>query len=294
MYMLLKGVFAKDSFWIKCSLVIFLSVFGLFMWLGFNKVIHVDESTMLSLQLSQFAFALLGLAFPAFLISYLLDKEPASYLHLNTFPKGKFVVFSILILLFIQPCINLLVAWNEQLHLPETLTALEAIFRKMQQINEDLTLRFLSGKSYTDLIANLFFLALIPAVCEEMFFRGTVQKLLGEKMGKHGAIWLAAILFSAYHLQFFGFVPRVLLGAILGYLLLYSNSLYVSIIGHFTNNAVIVIYFFVNSNSIISFDIDQVGIGKQWWLSIISLLVTAVSFYIFYRHSLSSKKENTL
>jgi membrane protease YdiL (CAAX protease family) len=294
MYMLLKGEFAKDRFWIKCLLVLFLSVLGFLLWLSFTKIIQADPSNIRSLQLSQFAFAIFGLVLPALAIGYLLDKKPVNYLHLNTFSKGILIIFPILIMVGIQPCINLFVAWNEQLHLPEALGTVEAIFRKMQQMNEALTLRLLSGKTYTDLFTNLFFLALVPAVCEELFFRGAVQQVLGEKMGKHAAIWITAILFSAYHVDLFGFFPRIVLGAVLGYLVLYSNSLYMSMIGHFTNNALVVIYLFVSSTSFISVDINQIGTGEQWWISAISVLVTAILLYTFYKRSLYSKKENTL
>lgn len=288
--MLLKGEFSKDGFWIKCLLALFFSVLGFFVWLSINKIIHSATPTILQLQLSQFVFALLGLTFPALAIGYLLNKKPASYLRLNTFSKGILIVFPILIMVFIQPSINLFLTWNEQLHLPENLAKLEEAFRSIQQMNKNLTIRLLSGKSFADLLANLFFLALIPAVCEELFFRGAIQQLLGEKMSKHTAIWITAILFSAYHLEFFGFFPRILLGAVLGYLVLYSNSLYMSMIGHFTNNALIVIYFFISSTGIISIDIDQIGTGNQWWLSFISLLVTGTLLFTFYRAFLISKK----
>ncbi|MDP4687503.1 MAG: CPBP family intramembrane metalloprotease [Salibacteraceae bacterium] len=93
-----------------------------------------------------------------------------------------------------------------------------------------------------DLIINLLVIAVFPAISEELFFRGFLQNTL-LKMGRnhHVAIWVTAFIFSAIHMQFLGFFPRLILGAVLGYSAMYSRSLIVPIIGHFVNNGLAVV-----------------------------------------------------
>lgn len=92
------------------------------------------------------------------------------------------------------------------------------------------------------LVAVLVSVAVLPALCEEWLFRGTLQPILARGTGNlHVAIWVSAALFSAIHMQFFGFIPRLLLGALFGYLVAYSGSIWPAVVGHFVNNAGVVI-----------------------------------------------------
>ena len=89
----------------------------------------------------------------------------------------------------------------------------------------------------------------MAGLSEEIFFRGFIQRLFIEnKLNHHLAIWFTAILFSAIHLQFFGFVPRVLLGAVLGYLYFYSGNLWLSIIAHTVNNGFAVVMAYITGS----------------------------------------------
>jgi len=99
------------------------------------------------------------------------------------------------------------------------------------------------------MISNLFVVAFMAGLSEEIFFRGFIQRLFIEnKLNHHLAIWFTAILFSAIHLQFFGFVPRVLLGAVLGYLYFYSGNLWLSIIAHTVNNGFAVVMAYITGS----------------------------------------------
>ncbi len=92
-----------------------------------------------------------------------------------------------------------------------------------------------------ELIIALFVIAVLPAIGEELVFRGLIQNELKRlTQNVHVAIWVSALLFSAFHLQFFGFVPRLLLGALFGYLYYWSGNLSMAVLAHFTNNAVAV------------------------------------------------------
>lgn len=137
------------------------------------------------------------------------------------------------------PLVNYLAAWNASLQLPTELG--EWMMGKESQA-ATLTELFLDMPNVGLLIFNLVMIALIPAVGEELIFRGVVQRgLYGPLRNKHLAIWAAAILFSAIHFQFLGFIPRMLMGVAMGYLFLWSGNLWYPIIAHFTNNAVSIV-----------------------------------------------------
>ena len=105
-----------------------------------------------------------------------------------------------------------------------------------------ITKSILQFSSTTDVLPVLFSVAVLPALCEEWLFRGTLQPILVRASGNiHVGIWVSAALFSAIHMQFFGFIPRMLLGAGFGYLVVYSGSLWPAILGHFVNNAGVVV-----------------------------------------------------
>ena len=111
-------------------------------------------------------------------------------------------------------------------------------------------------------------------------FRGTLQQLLGNK---HMAIWITAVIFSAIHMQFYGFIPRMLMGAMFGYVFVWTGCLWIPVVMHFTNNglAVLAYYIFGTENSYA----DTIGAGATWWLGVISLMITSLGLLIFYRRT---------
>jgi hypothetical protein len=128
---------------------------------------------------------------------------------------------------------------------------------------------------------NIFLIALIPAFGEELFFRGAVQGIIQEKMNVKFAIWITAIVFSAIHMQFYGFLPRMLLGAFFGYLLFWSENLWLPIAAHFTNNAVAIVFYYLKYNGYKLPDIDTVGTGNTLWLGLISAAFAIYGFFWF-------------
>lgn len=173
------------------------------------------------------------------------------------------------------PLISMLAEWNKGMELPSFLASVEEIMRQMEESALAMTEKFLNTSSFGMMIVNLFVMALLPAVCEEMMFRGWLQRVLGNRLNYHVAIWVSAFIFSAIHFQFYGFVPRMIIGAALGYLYCYTGSLWASIIAHFTNNAAAVITAFLAYNGYTSINFDLIGTGDTWYLSVASVAVCA-------------------
>lgn len=190
--------------------------------------------------------------------------------------KGLSVQQSLIAFLFAVaalPMISMLADWNNGIELPSFLASVEEMMRQMEEQAKVLTERFLQTSSVGMMVANLFVMALLPAVCEEMMFRGWLQRVLGKSVNYHTAIWVSAFVFSAIHFQFYGFIPRMLIGAALGYLYYYTGSLWMSIIAHFTNNAAAVVFAFLSYNGYANIDFDLIGTGDTWYLSVASLAV---------------------
>ena len=149
------------------------------------------------------------------------------------------IVLVPLLALFALPLIQAAFEVNQSL-IPEG-SSLEALLKPGEELAERMTEALLTMPDMSALLVNLFVVALVPAFCEEIAFRGVLQTQLAKGFrNPHVAIWVSAILFSFIHFQFYGFIPRMLLGAFFGYLLIHTGSLWAPIAAHFVNNAVAV------------------------------------------------------
>ena len=181
------------------------------------------------------------------------------------------------------PMISLLTEWNKGMELPSFLASMEEMMRQMEESAKEVTDQFLNTSSVGMMFVNLFVIALLPAVGEEMMFRGWLQRVLGKSVNYHTAIWVSAFVFSAIHFQFYGFIPRMLIGAALGYLYYYTGSLWASIVAHFTNNALAVVTAFMAYNGYISINPDLIGTGDTWYLSVASVAVCVALMFRLQR-----------
>lgn len=138
-----------------------------------------------------------------------------------------------------------------------------------------------------EFLLTLFVVAVLPAIGEELLFRGIIQQQL-ERMGQNPvlAVWMAAFIFSAFHLQFAGFFPRLFLGAGLGYLYLWSRSLWVPILAHFFINGMQIAGQYIQKNALAESTIEEVN----WWATGLSVLLIAGLSYYLYQHYLTKVK----
>ena len=205
---------------------------------------------------------------------WLTEREnPFNQMSLNRRLSFKQALISFFFAVAALPLIAMLAEWNKGMEFPSFLASVEEMMRQMEESAKVLTERFLNTSSVGMLFINLFVMAFLPAMCEEMLFRGWLQRILVARVNYHVAIWVVTFVFSAIHFQFYGFVPRMLIGAALGYLYCYTGSLWAPIIAHFTNNAMAVITAFLSYNGYTSIDFDLIGTGDTWYLSVASVAV---------------------
>lgn len=154
-------------------------------------------------------------------------------------PKlGSFILLATAIIFTAMPFISVLVEWNQQIELPEQFQEIQRRFIEMEQRAEELTKLMIYFDQTYEIFIILIVIAVLPAIGEELLFRGIIQNEINTiSKNPHLAIWITAFLFSFIHFQFLGFLPRMALGALFGYLYYWSGNLTVPIIMHFINNA---------------------------------------------------------
>jgi len=230
---------------------------------------------------------------PSILFAFLVKGRISAYLKINRIPDLFTLLAGVLVIIVSMPFVNYLVSLNESLHLPSALSEIEDWMRKSEDSAEIFTNAFLKGTSISGFLLNIVMIAILPAIGEEFLFRGVLQKQFKDLLGNvHIAIFVSAFLFSAMHLQFFGFFPRMVLGLLLGYMFYFSNNLWVPIIGHFFNNAFAVTVSFLNNKKIIQTDIDTMGnAGDNYFLIIVSLILTLILLIIILKIEEKSKKK---
>ena len=196
------------------------------------------------------------------------------------------ILLAIAIILIANPFVAYLMQWNQDLNLPDFLEVVQRWMEASEQKAMQLTEAFLAMNNMGDLLINLFLIALIPAIGEELLFRGVLQQLFAKWTGKiHLAIFISAFLFSAIHLQFFGFFPRFVLGIVLGYMFYWSKNLWLPILAHFTNNALAIIftYQFVADKIQIDFLNEETSVNISG--ALISLLAVALLMFLLHKNT---------
>jgi uncharacterized protein len=184
------------------------------------------------------------------------------------------------------PMINFLAGWNASITFP--IDSVNDWIHHTEKDAENLIRLFLETDSIGGLLFNLLIIALIPAIGEEMLFRGTFQPLMLKTFkGKyHFAIWVTAFWFSFLHLQFLGFFPRLLLGAVLGYAAHWSGSLLLPMIGHFMNNALAVLVAYFIGLDALDGSVETLGADQgQLSIALLSTLLLVAGMRLIYRRS---------
>jgi|SRR5690606_21923982 len=220
---------------------------------------------------------------------FLQKREP---LH-TYFPIEKtvpmFYVLAVAVLVAFSPMMELIGEWNAQMTLPESLKGVEIWMRTQEDASNDLIKKVVMVDHIGLLFVNIIVLAVFPAVAEEYYFRGSLMHIFNRIFKNiHVTIWVTAIIFSAIHVQFFGFFPRVILGAFFGYMLIWTNNIWVPILAHFVNNAIVTVLAFYYTTQGKTFEELQTFDSYSIFVYLGSFMLTAVIAVLFYKKSKSN------
>lgn len=230
---------------------------------------------------------------PALIAAIAVTRLPATFLCLDVKPRLRHTLFACLILVASIPAMDWIVYLNQSVHFPESLSGIEETLRKMESDADSAVYGLFGNYSVGDIIMSILIVGVLTGLAEELFFRGALQNLFASaRMKKHLAVWLAAVIFSFMHFQFFGFIPRVLLGAYFGYLLWWTGSVWAPIIVHALNNSLVVA---VTSLGLYA-DSENGGTAVNNVMEadtmtvVLSFVVTALGIYILHRQWKTSQR----
>lgn len=218
---------------------------------------------------------------PAVGTALIVTRRPAALLALDVAPQPNMLFLAILTLIAAIPAMNFVIWLNAEMPLPDSI----ARSLKAMEAQAENTIQILCGKhNIPNLIVSVLIMGVFAGLSEEILFRGGLQRLLVTGgVNPHAAIWVTAAVFSLMHMQAYGFVPRMLLGAFFGYLLLWSRSLWVPIIMHALNNTIYVVAQYTSHGDEEGAAIDSFGQGKDYFFVAISVAVTALLIYHLWR-----------
>ncbi|MHC2990151.1 hypothetical protein OB13_00545 [Pontibacter sp. HJ8] len=204
------------------------------------------------------------------------------YLNWKKIPVMGLVLLAGLLVIIIMPANSLIINWNAKLNLPDFMQGFEQWARAKEDELAELTKMIANFATVPRLLVGLLTIAVIPAIGEELVFRGVLQRQVHRWSGNaHVAVWVSAIVFAAIHVQFFGFVPRALLGALFGYLYLWSGNIWVPIVAHFFNNGFTVFLLYLQQTKTIAFDVESTEPMPIYTIVLSVGLSAAIIYYLY-------------
>lgn len=217
--------------------------------------------------------------------------QPLQQLGFRQPAKGWMLLVGLALVFVSLPLTNILGTWNEKMNLGAVFESLEALLKQMEDMAADLTQRMMEVDTVWGLLGNLLVIALIPAIGEELTFRGVLQQALTKRMNVHLGVFLSAFIFSFIHFQFYGFLPRMFIGLLLGYMFYYSGSIWTSILMHFINNATAVVVAYLDYHHLANADWEHFGSTSNVALLIGSLLLTVGLVWIVSKNQYKYGKQ---
>jgi hypothetical protein len=247
--------------------------------------INSDSVNISLLKFYQSIYSIGMFIIPPFIIAFLLSSKIRQYLFFENRAKFSAILLATFTIIASLPLINLLAQINSYLSLPEFLSGIEEWMKNSEEQAKVVTEKFLVMTSISDLLINLLVIAVIPAIGEELLFRGVLQGMFG-KLTKniHWGIIITAFLFAALHMQFYGLLPRMAMGILFGYLLIWSGSLWVPVIAHLVNNGMAVITKYYIDKGNLPEDIETIGANDNFLVpGLLSIVLVIVLLSVFRR-----------
>ena len=185
-------------------------------------------------------------------------KGPQDYLKTNFQFHWGLLLLVLLVMFMSMPMMELLSNINQKMKLPHFLKGVEDWMKDSENSAQKVTEVFLRMDTVWDMLLDVLAIGLLTAIVEEFMFRGVMQTIFVRwTKSIHAAVWITAVLFSAFHMEFYGFLPRLFLGVLFGYFVAWSGSIWPAVWAHFLNNATDVVITYLFQQKIIKQDPDD-------------------------------------
>lgn len=180
---------------------------------------------------------------------------------------------------------------NQAVAFPESLKGLEALLKGMEDKLAETTKFFTNFTSFWQFLLAFLVIAVIAGIGEELIFRGLImRKILLGTGNPHIAIWVSAFIFAVIHFQFYGILPRMMLGVLFGYFYLWTGNIRVPIFAHIFNNGLAITIMYLHNIGIVKTDLESMDDVP---MSIVgfSLIATIGLMFLLKNYTLQKKEE---
>jgi uncharacterized protein len=218
----------------------------------------------------------------SFFFWIVIEKQPINSFSFREVELPVFFLVALLVIIFMG-FDALIIEWNQGVVFPESLKGIEKWMKESEESAGELTKFLTDFKTPSQLIVAMVVVAVLAGISEELIFRGVLQNITLRAFGNpHVAIWFAAFTFSFIHLQFYGFFPRMLLGALFGYLYYWTKNIWVPMFAHFVNNGFTLLMAYLYSTKVVDVNIEDTK-SVPLTMALGSLLLTALILRWFYQ-----------
>ena len=253
--MQIKGFFSNSSYLFQSGILLYFVLIGILLnsaagyliinisgLLSDSKPASLPDIPFYTRLTLQFFSAILIFILPAICTAFFCSKKPAEFIYIKRSVDIRILLLAIAMFLFIYPLIGIATDLNSKIEIPDFFPSISEYMRKADYRAAKTTDMLLSEKGILPFITSILIIGVMAGITEEFLFRGALLSIIRKKVkNPHAAIWIVAIIFSFIHFQFSGFLPRILSGAFLGYLLFWTRNIWVPVFIHFLHNAIFII-----------------------------------------------------
>lgn len=217
--------------------------------------------------------------FSSVVLSFLYTGDWLGYFNVRPFPAAAPIVIIFVIVIAGLPFVNYLTEINTQMTIP--IEKLEEFLRNLEEQTQSMMMKLIEVDNLGGLLVNMLMIAVIPAIGEELLFRGLIQRHFTESFKNvHVAIIVTAVIFSLVHMQIYSFLPRFFLGIVLGYLLFIGKSIWYPVIAHFLNNALGVIFYYLANKARVGDSLEEIGTSESMPIMAFFSMIAVAGFMV--------------
>lgn len=279
---IIKKTNKLERIFILAALLILGLIIGSVIGVIYPLVSGQDVMSLNSLRFMQISSQIFTFVLPPILYAMLIKENPKESLGIKNVSYHWFII-GFLMMYAILPLNNVFAEWNAGLKLPESMSRIEELIKEMYESSAVVLEKLVNVNTFGGFVINLIMIAGLAALGEELLFRSIIQtSLIKTCKNAHVGIIIASAIFSFIHFDFYAFIPRLVLGMLLGYMFYYSRSIWVSMFMHFVNNATAVVIYYLNNIGVTNVDVETFG-QTQLLPLLISIALMAVLFWLAIR-----------
>ena len=275
---IIKKTSRLERIFLLAALVVIGLIVGSVIGLLYAIISGNDIMSLNSLRFMQISSQIFTFVLPPILYAMLVKERPFKSLG---FSKSTilWLILGVAMMYTILPLNSIFTEWNANIKFPESLASFEKLMQDLQENATEIMMRFINVDTIGGLILNLFMIAVLAALGEELLFRSVIQtSLIRICKNAHIGIFIASAIFSLFHMEFYGLLPRLVLGLLMGYMYYYSRSIWIPMAMHFANNGTIVFLYYLNNIGAINIDVESFG-ETNIFVLILSIIAMVALFW---------------